>query len=99
LLPWIANSHETESTRAGGWGIAATLGQCGPLLGTNIFPAKDGPYYHMGSWISCAFCLFVAFLSLAYMLLLSRENRKLDLIWAAENADGQSREKGFRYSL
>lgn len=100
LLPWIANSFENESKRAGGWGIASTLAQCGPLLGTNVFPASEGPYYKKGSWISCAFCLLVAVLSLVYSLLLHRENKRLDKIWAEENRNGTTEtEKGFRYSL
>lgn len=34
LLAWTANIHATESKRAGGYTILATIGQCGPLLGT-----------------------------------------------------------------
>ena len=33
LLAWTANIHATESKRAGGYTILATLGQCGPLVG------------------------------------------------------------------
>ena len=33
LLAWVANIHATESKRAGGYTILATMGQCGPLLG------------------------------------------------------------------
>ena len=35
-LAWVSNIHSTESKRAGGMVILATLGQCGPLLGTNV---------------------------------------------------------------
>lgn len=100
LLPWITGSHNTESKRGGGWAIAATFGQCGPVLGTNLFPSNEGPYYTKGSWICCAFCLFVAVLAVIYSLLLARENRKLDRIWETENREGRgSAEKGFRYVL
>ena len=34
LLAWTANVHATESKRGGGYVVLATLGQCGPLLGT-----------------------------------------------------------------
>lgn len=34
LLAWVANIHSTESRRAGGYTVLATLGQFGPLLGT-----------------------------------------------------------------
>lgn len=33
LLAWTANIHSTESKRAGGYTVLATIGQCGPLLG------------------------------------------------------------------
>lgn len=33
LLAWVANIHATESKRAGGYTVLATVGQCGPLLG------------------------------------------------------------------
>ena len=33
LLAWVANIHATESRRAGGYTVLATVGQCGPLLG------------------------------------------------------------------
>ena len=33
LLAWVANIHATESRRAGGYTVLATIGQCGPVLG------------------------------------------------------------------
>jgi hypothetical protein len=35
-LAWVSNIHSTESKRAGGMTVLATLGQFGPLLGTNV---------------------------------------------------------------
>lgn len=78
VLAWTANLHATESKRAGGYSILSTVGQCGPLLGTNVFPASEKPYYRKGMWISCAFCLLVASLSFALSLILVRENRKME---------------------
>ena len=37
LLSWVANIHATESKRAGGYTVLATVGQCGPLLGEYCF--------------------------------------------------------------
>lgn len=36
LLAWVANINATESRKAGGYTILATIGQCGPLLGTSM---------------------------------------------------------------
>lgn len=100
LLSWVANSHSTESNRAGGFTIFATMGQCGPLLGTNIFPTSQEPYFRQGSWTCFAFCMVVVFGSLLYGQLLKRENRKLDRIYATETRDRAAPvEKGFRYML
>lgn len=33
LLMWVGNNHATDSRRAAGLGILATMGQCGPVLG------------------------------------------------------------------
>ncbi|WKT39191.1 MFS transporter superfamily [Fusarium oxysporum f. sp. vasinfectum] len=80
LLPWVSSVHHTESKCAGGWAIFATLGQFGPLVGTNIFPKDQGPYYHKGAWISCGFTSLVVLLSITYSLLLRWENKRLDRV-------------------
>ena len=77
-LAWTANLHSTESKRAGGMTILATIGQFGPLLGTNVFPESEKPYYRKGMWISASFCLFIAFLSLCLSLILIRENKQME---------------------
>ncbi|KAI0905693.1 retrograde regulation protein 2 [Ustulina deusta] len=98
LIPWVSNSHNTESKRAGGYAIFATLGQAGPLLGTNIFPSNEAPYYRKGSWISFSFCILVAVTSAAFSFLLYRENRRLDKVHRDEGEEGLS-QRGFRYVI
>ncbi|KAI1274984.1 retrograde regulation protein 2 [Xylaria sp. FL0933] len=97
LIPWVSNTHNTESKRAGGFAIFAILGQAGPLLGTNIFPSSEAPYYRKGSWISFSFCVLVAVLSAAFSFLLHRENRRLDKVHRFEGES--SDERGFRYVI
>ena len=58
--------------------ILNTVGQCGPLLGTNIFPTTNSPRYVKGQTVCAAFMFFNAFLALSLRLLLSWENKKLD---------------------
>jgi len=48
------------------------------VLGTNLFPAKEKPYYHKGAWVSCGMCLLITVTSLALTLYLMRENRRLE---------------------
>ncbi|KAK5240014.1 hypothetical protein LTR40_014102 [Exophiala xenobiotica] len=62
VLTWVGNTHATDSKRAVALAILSTGGQCGPVLGTNIFPKTDKPYYRKGMW----------------MALLARANKKRD---------------------
>lgn len=78
LLAWTANIHATESKRAGGYTVLATIGQCGPVLGTNVFPESEAPRYREGLWISAAFCLVVVFVSILLSSWLIWENKKMD---------------------
>ncbi len=90
LLPWVANTHQDESKRGAGFLLLNLVGQCGPLLGTRLYPAKDKPFYRMGEWVCFAFMVWVAVVSLALRLYLRRENKRLD----------RTGEKGaFRYVL
>lgn len=80
VLVWTANTNSTSSKRAGGLWIIMTLGQCGPLLGTNMFPSSQAPLYRTGSWVCCAFALLSAAAAATQSLLLWFENRKMDRI-------------------
>jgi MFS family permease len=106
ILSWVANTHATDSKRAAGLAILATGGQCGPVLGTNIFPPKDGPYYRKGMWICCGACFLVFVLATLQSFLLWRENKRRDARYgrdrevthlAVENESGK--DEHFRYVI
>lgn len=77
-LTWVGNTHATDSKRAAGLALLATGGQCGPILGTRIFPKSDKPYYRKGMWISCGACLLVVVAACIQMMILHRANVKRD---------------------
>jgi len=81
ILAWVTNNSGTDSKRAGGLWILATGGQCGPILGTRVFPTNQAPYYREGMWICCGFCFLVFALVTMSSLLLRRENRRRDRIY------------------
>lgn len=85
ILAWVANNSGTDSKRAGGLWILTTGGQCGPILGTRIFPTSQAPYYREGMWICCAFCFFVFILSMTLSLLLRRENKRRDQVYGEDS--------------
>ena len=78
ILPWTVNNQGDDTRRGLAFVILNLVGQCGPLLGTRIFPATDGPRYIKGQSICAAFMFFTTFLAFGLRLLLSWENKKFD---------------------
>lgn len=54
------------------------VGQCGPFLGTNVFPDAAAPRYIKGMSICAAFMFFTTLLALSLRFLLVWENRGLE---------------------
>ncbi|CAN6607643.1 high-affinity nicotinic acid transporter [Trichomonascus vanleenenianus] len=78
LIAWVGNNQRSDSARGMGFVILQVVGQCGPLLGTRIFPASDGPFYRKGLWISFGFLCLVSALGLVLRFYYIWENKKLD---------------------
>lgn len=74
----VKDNQGTDTRRGTGIALLNVIGQCGPLLGTNIFKPTDSPRYIKGMSICAAFTFFTACLALGLRLLLVRENKKLD---------------------
>jgi len=101
-----SNTHENDSQRAVALAILATGGQLGPVVGTNIFPIKDKPFYRRGMWVSCGSALIVAAAASLQMFVLHRTNKKWDRENEARNeaedndqAAELQKDKKFRYIL
>ncbi|KAE8163210.1 major facilitator superfamily domain-containing protein [Aspergillus tamarii] len=78
ILPWALNNQGSDSRRGMGIVILNIIGQCGPFLGTNVFPESDRPRYIRGQSICAAFMFFTMILALTLRTLLVWENRRLD---------------------
>ncbi|KAK6363462.1 hypothetical protein TWF730_000894 [Orbilia blumenaviensis] len=106
IIPWTIGNSESAEGRGTGVAILNLVGQCGPLLGTRLYPARDGPYYTMGMTICGGFMLAVAGLAFGLRVMLAKENRKRDEDYL-RRARGQAEAgtyvsgegKGFRFML
>ncbi|KIX98327.1 uncharacterized protein Z520_05628 [Fonsecaea multimorphosa CBS 102226] len=78
ILPWVVNNQGSDSRRGMGIVLLNLVGQCGPLLGTRIFPKSQEPRYVEGQSICAAFMFFNALLALSLRTLLVWENKRLD---------------------
>ena len=61
------------------------IGQCGPLVGTRLYPDEDAPMYVRGMAACAGAMVLVALLALILRLYLGRQNRKRE--GAYENVD------------
>lgn len=105
ILPWVLNNQGSDTKRGTGIAIVSVVGQCGPLLGTRLYPTNEEPFYRKGMWICAAFMLFNALLAISLRCLLVWENKKLDRKYGPINIsktseDGEENSRpAFRYIL
>ncbi|KAF9695001.1 hypothetical protein EKO04_006742 [Ascochyta lentis] len=78
ILPWVMNNQGSDTRRGAGIVVLNVIGQCGPLLGTRMYPKREGPYYVKGQSVCAAFLFFCCFLALTLRTLFVWENKKLD---------------------
>jgi cyanate permease len=78
VLPWITNNQGTDTRRGTGLMLANLIGQCGPVLGTRLYPKSEGPLYVKGQSICAGFMFLFCLLTIVLRTLLAWENKKLD---------------------
>ncbi|KAJ4303454.1 hypothetical protein N0V90_002349 [Kalmusia sp. IMI 367209] len=78
ILPWVLNNQGSDTRRGAGIVLLNLIGQCGPLLGTRMYPSNEGPFYVKGQSVCAAFMFFTTFLVVVLRTLLVWENKKLD---------------------
>ena len=78
VLSWVSNNNGSDSKRGAAFILMNFVGQCGPLLGTHIFPASEDPSYKKGFYISFGACYLAAILALVEVAWLWHLNKKLD---------------------
>ncbi|KAI9780246.1 MAG: hypothetical protein M1839_006806 [Geoglossum umbratile] len=103
IITWTINNQDSDSKRGTGMAMLNIIGQCGPLLGTRLYPEEDGPFYVRGMAVCAGFMLVVFFVSVGLRVYLGRENRRRDR--ESEEGDreglvgGEKGVKGFRFIL
>ncbi|KIW29961.1 uncharacterized protein PV07_05745 [Cladophialophora immunda] len=94
ILPWVVNNQGSDSRRGMGIVLLNLVGQCGPLLGTRIFPKSQQPRYVEGQSICAAFMFFNALLALSLRTLLVWENKRLDKKYGSQGGAETRRATG-----
>ena len=78
ILPWVMNNQGSDTRRGMGIVMLNLVGQCGPLLGTTLYPTNEGPRYLKGHAVCAAFMFFTTLLVIGLRILLVWENKSLD---------------------
>ena len=78
ILPWVLNNQGTDTKRGTGMALLQMVGQCGPILGTRLYPAKEGKLYVKGMAVCSAFMFFNALLALTLRTYLSWQNKRME---------------------
>ncbi|KAJ3499671.1 hypothetical protein NLG97_g148 [Lecanicillium saksenae] len=104
ILPWVLSNQGNDERRGAGIVLLNLVGQCGPLLGTRLYPKSQKPDYTKGHAICAAFMGFTALLALCLRCFLVWENRKLARRFTAvedpDDAEGEENYgPSFRYVL
>lgn len=83
LYMLLANNQAGESKRGVGLVLFGTIGQCGPILGTRLFPVSDAPYYRKGMFVSGGLLFAGCVLASLTSAFLFWKNRKREAKMAA----------------
>jgi hypothetical protein len=75
IITWTINNQESESKQGTGFAMLQLIGQCGPLVGTRLYPESDAPFYVTGMAACAGAMVFVACLSVVLRVYLGRKNR------------------------
>lgn len=75
-LAWTMDNRVASESKGASVAMLNIIGQCGPLLGTRLYPDTDGPWYIRGMAICSVFMVVVAVLAIMLRVMLQRENRR-----------------------
>ncbi|KHN97993.1 Major facilitator superfamily domain, general substrate transporter [Metarhizium album ARSEF 1941] len=78
IIAWSINNQASQTRQGGGFAILQLVGQCGPLVGTRLYPDSDAPYYTAGMGACALSMLAVAVLALFLRCHLQHRNSTLD---------------------
>lgn len=95
IITWSMDNRVEKEGKGASIAILNIIGQCGPLLGTRLYPETDGPWYIRGMATCAFFMVLVAILAFALRILLQRANRATAGVYSAveQSAPAESGEE------
>ncbi|KAF9500712.1 MFS general substrate transporter [Pleurotus eryngii] len=78
IIAWFAHNLGSETKKAAGIPMFMAIGQCGSILGSHVFPKREGPRYIKGFAISCALEFLAAFCAIVLSVSYRMDNKARD---------------------
>ncbi|KAI9930324.1 hypothetical protein ASPWEDRAFT_108730 [Aspergillus wentii DTO 134E9] len=75
IITWTMDNRVAKEGKGTSVAILNIIGQCGPLLGTRLYPTTDGPWYIRGMATCSFFMVVVAILAFVLRVIFLRSNR------------------------
>ncbi|CAK7218481.1 hypothetical protein SCUCBS95973_003501 [Sporothrix curviconia] len=86
LIAWNLNNQRGAKRQGAAFALFQVIGQCGPLVGTRLYPDADKPLFLRGMRTMAAAMLGVAVLGVVLTAVLRRRNAHLDAAEAKRRA-------------
>lgn len=87
VITWSGNCHSSDSKKGLAFVFIHVIGQCGPILGTHLFPKNEGPRYQKGCLICFIFLVVASVTAQVLKFHLKRLNKQLDIRYGVERGD------------
>ncbi|TWU78541.1 hypothetical protein ED733_002332 [Metarhizium rileyi] len=78
IIAWGINNQASQTRQGGGFAVMQLVGQCGPLVGTRLYPDRHAPYYTSGMTACALAMLAVAVLAVILRWYLQYKNGQMD---------------------
>ncbi|EJF57327.1 MFS general substrate transporter [Dichomitus squalens LYAD-421 SS1] len=85
ILTWFSHNLGSETKRAAGMPLYMSIGHCGSILGSHLFPTTDAPRYLKGFAVTCGLIFLCATIALAVSGYYTWENRRRDHMYGKPN--------------
>lgn len=84
IMTWTMDNRVAKEGKGASVALMNLIGQCGPLLGTRLYPDTDGPWYVRGMAVCSFFMALVVVLAFVLRVLWTRENSRVGKDGGAE---------------
>ncbi|KAM5533765.1 hypothetical protein V8D89_012540 [Ganoderma adspersum] len=81
ILTWFSHNLGSETKKAAGMPLYMSIGHCGSILGSHLFPMTDAPRYMKGFAITCGLQFLLVFIAGAFTTYFTAENRRRDELY------------------